>query len=71
VSEGAGVSDGPLEAPAGTARYLLNAVSFLRPNLLNPGCFGVLRWAGPSESSFGLVDAPWLDEYTRSNVRYL
>jgi hypothetical protein len=62
---------GPLEAPPGTASYLLNAVGFLRPNRLNPGGFGVLRWAEPTDRSFALVEAPSLDEYTRSNFRYL
>ena len=60
-----------LAAAGETRSYELNAVNFLRPHRLNPGCIGVLRWAGPDESAFTFVDAPWLDEYTRSNYRYL
>lgn len=62
---------GPLEAPAGTESHLLNAVNFLRPHRLNPGCFGLLTWAGRDESAFALVDAPWTADYTRSNYRHL
>jgi hypothetical protein len=61
---------GRLEAPAGTESYLLNAVNFLRPQRLNPGCFGVLTWGGPDEAHFSLVGAPWTAEYTRSNFRH-
>ncbi|WP_438011625.1 metallophosphoesterase [Sorangium sp. So ce321] len=60
-----------LAAAGETRSYELNAVNFLRPHRLNPGCIGVLRWAGPDESEFAFVDAPWLDEYTRSNYRTL
>lgn len=62
---------GRLVAPAGTESYQLNAVNFLRPHALNPGCFGLLIWAGPDEATFSLVDAPWVAEYTRSTFRHL
>jgi hypothetical protein len=43
----------------------------LRPQRLNPGCFGVLIWRGPDDSAFSLVDAPWTAEFTRSSFRHL
>lgn len=61
----------PLAATGETQSYQLNAVNFGRPHRLNPGCIGILRWAGPEESTFALLDAPWLGEYTRSNYRVL
>ncbi|XYI03622.1 metallophosphoesterase [Sorangium sp. So ce1128] len=57
------------DAPVPVDAY--DKILYLRPHRLNPGCIGVLRWAGPDESAFAFVDAPWLDEYTRSNYRTL
>jgi hypothetical protein len=60
-----------LYAPDGTESYELHAVNFHKPHRLNPGCIGILRWAGRGDSSFALLDAPWLREYTRASFRYL
>jgi hypothetical protein len=60
-----------LSAPEGTRSFQLNAVNFLKAHQLNPGCIGVLTWAGPEEHRFELLDAPWLVEYTRYSFRAL
>jgi hypothetical protein len=60
-----------LAVPGETQSYELNAVNFVRPHRLNPGCIGILRWAGADESAFTILDEPWLKEFTRSNYRFL
>ncbi len=60
-----------LEVPGATQSYLLNEVNFRSARRLNRGCFGMLRWNGPGDSDFQIVDEPWLGEYTRSNFRTL
>jgi hypothetical protein len=61
----------PLDVPKDTQSYMLNAVSFLKPHRLNPGCIGILRWAGRAPLGFGLLDAPWLRDFTRATFRHL
>jgi hypothetical protein len=60
-----------LELSGRTRSFQLNAVSFLKPARLNPGCIGILRWAGRSPVDFTLVAEPWLREYTRRTFRSL
>jgi len=62
---------GRLPAPEGTYSYELHAVGFAHRAKLNPGCFGILRWASPVDHDFALVDEPWLAEYTRWTYRAL
>lgn len=61
----------PLEVPGETRSYMLNAVNFLRPHRLNPGCIGILRWAERAPLGFEILDAPWVREFTRATFRYL
>jgi Icc-related predicted phosphoesterase len=37
---------------------------------LHAGVMGMLRWRGPSEHSFEVVDAPWLREYSANAWRW-
>lgn len=60
-----------LLSPEGTQSYILNAVNFLKPSRLNPGCVGVLSWASATENSFEVLNAPWMHQYTRSSYRAL
>jgi Icc-related predicted phosphoesterase len=60
-----------LELQGRTRSFQLNAVSFLKPARLNPGCIGILRWAGRSAVDFTLLAEPWLREYTRHTFRSL
>ena len=54
-----------------TQSYQLNEVNFRNPRLLNPGCFGILRWQDRERNSFELVDESWMGKYTRFNYREL
>ena len=54
----------------GVRSFLLNAVSFLRANRLNPGCIAIVAWSGPDEIEVELLDAPWLRDYTRHSWRH-
>jgi hypothetical protein len=60
-----------LRVPGATQSYILNAVNFLRPSRLNPGCIGVLTWSGREPVDFQVLDAPWLKQFTKANYRYL
>jgi hypothetical protein len=60
-----------LDAPEGTESTILNAVGFSKPHRLNPGCIGILRWAGRGDCRFEVLEAPWLREFTRAGYRAL
>jgi predicted phosphodiesterase len=56
---------------ARTKSYHLNAVGFLKPHRVNPGCIGILQWQQKSALGFSLLDATWLREFTKATFRYL
>lgn len=60
-----------LDVPGSSHSHILNAVNFLRPSRLNPGCIGILRWSGREPVGFEFLDPPWLKQYTRHNFRHL
>lgn len=60
-----------LPGPGTTRSFQLNAVNFLAPARLNPGCIGILRWAEREPVGFELLAEPWLREYTRHTFRSL
>ena len=60
-----------LESPGSTRSYILNEVNFHGNRPVNPGCMGVLTWAGPERASFEIIDEPWMREYRRESFRTL
>jgi len=58
-----------IEVRPGTTSFLLNEVNFRKRQVLNPGCFGILRWRNRADHSFVLVDSEWLARFTRDNFR--
>lgn len=37
---------------------------------IEPGAFGLLHWVSPSDHTFEIIDAPWLDRYNRYTWKY-
>jgi hypothetical protein len=58
-----------LEVGPGTASFLLNEVNFRKRQVLNPDCFGILRWRDRTVHSFELADYDWIKQFTRDNFR--
>jgi hypothetical protein len=56
---------------ARTKSYHLNAVGFLKPHRVNPGCIGILQWQKKAALGFSFLDAVWLREFTKASFRYL
>lgn len=52
-----------------TQAYILNEVNFRRRRHLNLGCIGILRWKSKEDHEFELLDAEWLQEYSRDNYK--